>query len=290
MKWLNQKNRWLPTITFIPLLYLIGWLVSLPLLIIYPEMQQDNLSLAGTIFSFFTLLYLLPDWVKVRWRLTEPWIALGLLGSNKRNSWIYFFKGFVMAFVLIGTLIVVVLLKSSGVWLGSVSTGNLINAILLGFGVAFAEELIFRGWLLGELSYLFGRRLGVLLQALVFSLAHVRFGMSLFPLLALLLGLFLFGIVLALMRILDNGSIWSCIGFHGGLVGLWFAATSSLIELSPDASAWLVGLGGAEANPLGGGAAIFSLIAVLIHQLFAVAIAPRPSKGALRESSKGAAP
>ena len=69
---------------------------------------------------------------------------------------------------------------------------------------------------------------------------------------SVLTGLFLLGILLALIRLKDRASLWGCIGLHGGLVGLWFLTNNGLLEISEDAPKWLVGPGNLNTNPLGG--------------------------------------
>ena len=100
----------------------------------------------------------------------------------------------------------------------------------------------------------------------------------------LLTGLFLLGLALAVRRHLDQGSLWGCIGLHGGLVSGWFVLEKGLLELSPDAPAWLIGPGNANANPLGGAVGLTGLLALLLFQLTAVARALRPVNGARRAS------
>jgi uncharacterized protein len=93
--------------------------------------------------------------------------------------------------------------------------------------------------------------------------------------LGLLLGLFLLGLTLASRRRLDGGSLWGCIGLHGGLVGGWFALQAGLMAWSPASPTWLTGPGG---NPLGGLVGIVAIAALLgvQHQLTARAKAARP--------------
>ena len=140
---------------------------------------------------------------------------------------------------------------------------NLINAILLGLLVGIAEEFIFRLWLLIEINSLLGPKRGVLIQALIYSFVHLRFDLGFIPLFGLLIGLFLLGLVLAQRRRLDQGSIWGCIGLHGGLVGLWFFISNGVVEFSPDTPAFLFGPGGSSPNPVGGLIAISVLSWVL---------------------------
>jgi hypothetical protein len=123
-----------------------------------------------------------------------------------------------------------------------------LNGLALALGVGFAEELLFRGWLLGELELQWGRQRALLLQAALFSLVHTRFNLPLLPLLGLLGGLMLLGLALGLQRRADRGLLWGAIGLHGGLVGGWFVLNQGLIALEPATPNWLTG----PANPIGG--------------------------------------
>ena len=156
-------------------------------------------------------------------------------------------------------------LGSWGHWLGECSLREVLDAVLLIVGVGFAEELIFRGWLLEELRYLFGAKWGIRGQAVLFSLVHTRFNLGFVPMLSLLTGLFLLGLLLAARRERDRGSLWGCIGLHGGLVGGWYLLEAGLLQLSPTTPAWLIGPGGLHPNPLGGLVAITALLLSLFQ-------------------------
>ncbi len=287
---MSQRNRWVPILTLFPFLYFIGWLVVQPLLIFKSDFLNQSLSLIGTLVSFLLFIVVLPSWIKFRWSEPQPWEVLGLRGSLNKKAWKDFLKGFLYALGLIILIVSLLWLQSSVDWRGELRIGMVINALLLGFGVGLAEELIFRGWLLGELSNLLGFRFGVFGQAMLFSLVHTRFNIGLWPLVSLLLGLLLLGMVLALLRAIDKGSLWGCIGLHGGLVGLWFLVDDGLVDISLDASKWLVGPGGESPNPIGGALGILVLTMFLWVQLTAFAIGGRPLRGARNDSSKGATP
>ena len=127
------------------------------------------------------------------------------------------------------------------------------NALALVFGVGFAEELIFRGWLWGELARWLGSGRALVAQAVIFSLVHPwPLEQGWFALGSLKGGLLLLGLALALQRRADGGLLWGAVGLHGGLVGGWFLLQGGLIQLSPSAPVALVGPGGASPNPIGG--------------------------------------
>ncbi len=286
IKYLLQQKNLLPTLIFIPALYFLGWIITIPFFIIFADYYSDQIRLFGTIITFFLFVILLPAWTRFRWRQSNPWQLLGLAGSSKRVAFSQLLQGFLLAVVLILFILIALLYTSSGIWLGFLSGKNLLNAIFLGFGVGFAEELVFRSWLWLELKYLYSPRYSLVLQALIFSLAHIRFDLNLPTLIGLCLGLFLLGIVLALFRKFNDGSLWTCIGFHGGLVGLWFAVSNDLVVLSPNPTWWILGTGDGSFNPIGGYLGIVILTLVLMVQFFALAIVRNPVRGALKDSSK----
>ena len=276
---------WLPTVLFIPLLYALGWLAALPLTLL--GLPTDQLSLTGTVLSFVLFLALMHRWVAVRWSAEKPWAALGICRANPQEQptpAAALLKGLLIAAGLLTVITSVVLLEGSGDWRGEVDATQLTNAVLLCLGVGVAEELIFRGWLWAELNQILGSRHGAVAQASIFSLVHTRFNLGLGAMSGLLVGLFLLGMVLARQRQSDRGSLWGCIGLHGGLVAGWFLLQSGLLELSPNAPSWVVGPGGNAPNPLGGAVGLISLLILLLIQRTAVAKALRPSTGARRAS------
>lgn len=91
-----------------------------------------------------------------------------------------------------------------------------------------------------------------MVQAIVFGLVHPWAANGGLGAVALLGGLTLLGVSLALQRKADGGLLWGAVGLHGGLVGGWFALQAGLIEVSLSAPAWLVGPGTISPNPIGG--------------------------------------
>ena len=284
-RFLLLQPVWLPTVLFIPLLYALGWLAAVPLTLL--GLPTDQLSLTGTVLSFVLFLLVMPRWAALRWSEPRPWAALGIRGAKPQEQpapAAALLKGLLIAAGLLMVITSVVLIDGSGNWRGEVDATQLTNAVLLCLGVGFAEELIFRSWLWTELQEMIGSRRAALAQASIFSLVHTRFNLGLGAMGGLLIGLFLLGMVLARQRQSDRGSLWGCIGLHGGLVAGWFLLQNGLLQLSPNAPPWLVGPGGYSPNPLGGLVGIISLLILLLIQRTAVAKALRPSTGARRAS------
>ena len=241
----------LSTIIFIPFLYICGWILATPIFLL--GVDKENLSLIGTIFTFLIFIFSLPKWFKLRWGVINTWKLLGINKIDKNiNLFIFFFRGFLLSIILISLILIPIIGTKWGYWIGIISPDTFINAIFLILGVGFAEELIFRGWLLEELKNQFGLKKAILGQALIFSIVHIGFDLPFLQMLSILTGLFLLGILLSLIRLKDKKSLWGCIGLHGGLVGLWFVTNNGLLEISKNSPKWLVGPGTINTNPLGG--------------------------------------
>ena len=261
------RPKILSVILFIPLLYFLGWFLTKPILLI--GLGKEKLSLIGTIFTFLIFVVSMPRWFELRWGLNNTWVLLGVNKIDKREKMIfYFFKGFLYSIILITVILIPLVTYEWGGWIGIISPKILLNGILLVIGIGFAEELIFRGWLLEELKIQFGLKKAVIIQAFLFSIVHIGFDMPFMQMISILFGLFLLGILLSFIRLKDDNCLWGCIGLHGGLVGTWFIVNNGLIELSNVAPIWLVGPGNINTNPLGGFYAINLLIILLFYIFF----------------------
>jgi len=228
-------------------------------------LPTSAVSLVGTVFSFLLFLLLMPRWIRLRWLIKRPWVALGLRGmeAHQPSSFAVLLRGLLWSVLLLALIVLPLLLGHWAQFQRTDSVRLLLDAFVLLFGVGLAEELLFRGWLWEELNRLLGAKAGVISQAAIFSLVHARFNMGVWPMLGLLSGLFLLGLVLALRRRLDHGSLWGCVGLHGGLISGWFLLEKNALQLSADAPAWLIGPGGSNPNPMGGLVAISALTLLL---------------------------
>ena len=258
------KPKILSTFFFIPLLYLLGWILTKPFLLI--GVGKENLSLIGTFFTFIIFVASMPRWFELRWNLQNTWILLGVNKIDNRQKMIfYFLKGFLYSIILLALILIPLIRYKWASWEGTISPEILLNAMLLVIVVGFAEELIFRGWLLEELKNQFGLKKAVISQAILFSFVHLGFNLPFLQMISILFGLFLLGILLSLIRLKDDNCLWGCIGLHGGLVGLWFVINNGLINIYNMAPIWLVGPGNVNTNPLGGLYGINLLFVLLIY-------------------------
>ena len=254
----------LSTITFIPFLYICGWILAFPIRLI--GLDKESISLIGTIFTFLIFVFSLPIWFQTRWNLKNTWTLLGINKIDKKRKLIsHFLRGFTVSLILLSLILITIICTKSGYWVGKIYPNIFFNGILLMIGVGLAEELIFRGWLLEEFKNQFGLKTAIIAQASIFSIVHIGFNLPFLQIIGILTGLFLLGILLALIRLKDGSSLWGCVGLHGGLVALWFLTNNGLLEISEDAPKWLVGPGTLNTNPLGG---IFGISIMIIFCFF----------------------
>ncbi len=257
------RPRFLSTIFFFPILYGIGWALSQPLLLF--NFEKDNLSLIGTIITFLLFIFLLPYWFYIKHNKSSAWILLGITKEKFLKNFFNFSQGILFALVLIILILVPLLQKNYISWIGEFSPIILLNSILLGLGVGFAEEIIFRGWLLEELKFEYGTKISIALQAIIFSLVHNLSNEIFWNIVGLRLGFILLGIFLSLVKIRDKGSLWNCIGIHGGLVGIWFLLNNGLIEFKENTPSFLAGPFTQNIpNPIGSFSAILILLLLCI--------------------------
>ena len=265
-KVLNIRPKIFSTILFIPFLYLLGWILAKPLFIL--GLGKEHISLIGTIFTFLIFVISIPKWFEIRWGFNNPWILIGINKVDKKEyRFFYFLKGVLYAIILLTLILIPIISNHLVNWLGELSPQILLNSLLLIIGIGFAEEIVFRGWLLEELKNQYGLKKAFIFQAIVFSIVHIGFDMPFWQMVSILFGLFLLGILLSLIRIKDDNSLWGCAGLHGGLVGMWFLMNNGLIEISKDAPIWLVGPGNINTNPLGGFYGITLLIMIFFYNL-----------------------
>jgi len=245
--------RPLGTVLYVPLLYGVGWLLSRPLAQLAPGWRPDQVDLAGAVIALLLLLLSLPLRLHRVWGESHPWRRLGLAAGGGLAGTRGFLQGVLVAAALLAPVAAVLVLAGQAQWRGGLPSAALLaNGLALLMGVGFAEELLFRGWLWGELELLLPKRRALGLQALVFALVHPWYRLPPLTGLALLGGLTLLGLALALMRRRQHGNLWVPIGLHGGLVGGWFLLQKGLLELQAAAPAWLVGPGQGDLNPIGG--------------------------------------
>lgn len=147
-------------------------------------------------------------------------------------------------------------------WLVWRPTATLPQVILEGLpvalGIGFAEELLFRGWLLNELERNYRPQTALWLCSLLFALLHF-----IKPIPVILqswpqfFGLLLLGAALVWAKRLRKGRLSLAVGLHAGFVsGIYIVNVANLITYSGQVPVWITGV---DQNPLAGLMGLLSL-------------------------------
>lgn len=216
---------------------------------IYLLVSDRNLVTILTMaLLFLGFIFLVPIWGKKVYKQTKIFKSYGLTGTRTNAKELLFGLS-------LGLTITLSLFALEGLlgWLVWKPLDNLPRVILEGcasaLGIAFAEELVFRGWLLNELQRDY--RPGVVLWATagLFATAHFIKPISeiirTFPQFPALL---LLGLTLVWAKRGSKGRLGLSIGLHAGLVwGYYIINVGNLIKYSGVAPDWVTGV---DKNPL----------------------------------------
>lgn len=237
--WIRQQTFWLRLACFLGGVLALGF----PALILseWPLFGKVSDTLA-IIILYVALLVVIRWWGRAVRRQCKAFRFWGLTGTRGFYADLGWGNGLAIA-----SLSVLFAFETATGWIEwqSVSAGDMwaagSYAVLLGFGVALVEELLFRGWLLRELYLDYGLAWAAAGSSAVYALVHA-WG-------AQLPGLFVLGLVLVRARWL-RGKLGLAIGLHAGWVA-GFTTVNSLnwIVYAEGAPKWLVGFDG---NPLAG--------------------------------------
>lgn len=127
----------------------------------------------------------------------------------------------------------------------------ILEGLIVAIAVGFAEELLFRGWLLNELQRDYRPAKALWINAIAFALLHfikpwdaIARSLPQFPALLLL------GLILVWAKRWRKNRLGLPIGFHAGLVwGYYIINVGNLVQYSGSVPAWVTGV---DRNPLAG--------------------------------------
>ncbi|MEA5582282.1 type II CAAX endopeptidase family protein [Nodularia harveyana UHCC-0300] len=127
----------------------------------------------------------------------------------------------------------------------------IIEGLIVSLAVGFAEELLFRGWLLNELERDYNPSLALGINAVVFAVLHfIKPLQAIIETLPQFPALVLLGLTQVWGKRWRRGRLGLPIGLHGGLVwGYYIINVGGLIEYSGQVPDWITGV---NQNPLQG--------------------------------------
>lgn len=127
----------------------------------------------------------------------------------------------------------------------------ILEGFISALGIGFAEELVFRGWLLDELQKDYSLKTSLWVDATIFAVSHFLKPLSeiirTFPTFPALL---LLGLTQVWAKRSCNGRLGLPIGLHAGLVwGYYIINVGQLVRYSNQVSPWITGV---DNNPIAG--------------------------------------
>jgi len=133
---------------------------------------------------------------------------------------------------------------------------NFIPLFAVGIGVGFTEELVFRGFLLSELTQDYTFWISATISSIIFAVLHLIWEQK--ETIPQLPGLWLMGMVLSAAKLIDGGGLGLAIGLHSGWIfALSSLMTAELIVFSDNISPWITGF---NQQPLAGIAGVLFLL------------------------------
>ena len=238
----------LRVIIFLLILLAIWLPLAAPIYLLVKDSNLATILTMGLLFTEF--LFLVPRWGKQVYGQTQLLKSYGLI--NTRKNGFELLIGLAIGLLLTFSLFAVQGLFGLVAWQNSDNLPRIIaEGLLSALGVGFAEELVFRGWLLDELQRDYNYRISLWANSLVFALSHF-----IKPVAAMLQswpqfpGLLLLGLILVWGKRSRRNRLGLSIGLHAGLVwGYYMINIGQLVRYSASVPEWVTGVNG---NPLAG--------------------------------------
>lgn len=237
---------------WLPLTLPIGWFVK----------DANLVSILTLILLYVVFLLLLPQWGRRVHRQPHLiwWYGLELSRRSGRELAIGLAIGAVSLFGLFALQAILGWLVWQAPAIGLVKIA--LEGLLMALAVGFAEELLFRGWLLDELRRDYRPPVAMLTSAIVYAAVHgfrPQFG-----------ALVILGCALVWAKQIGyeitgfgrRNRLALPIGLHAGLVwGYYLINVGQLIQYTDRVPAWVTGL---DRNPLAGAIGVLFLFALAL--------------------------
>ena len=233
------------------------WLpIAIPIYVLVKDSNLATILTMGLLFS--ELVFLVRWWGIHVYKQPDLLKSYGLVGTRQNGLGVL--RGFAIATLLTFSLFGCEGLLGWLTWQGTDALPRLIlEGLATALGVGFAEELVFRGWLLDELERDYSLKVSLWVDAGVFGLSHFLKPLSemlrtwpQFP------GLLLLGLILVWAKRSSYGGaslrrksrLGLPIGFHAGLIGSYYIINvGQMVRYSGSVPDWITGV---DRNPLAG--------------------------------------
>jgi membrane protease YdiL (CAAX protease family) len=127
----------------------------------------------------------------------------------------------------------------------------ILEGLVSALGIGFAEELVFRGWLLDELQRDYSRKASLWADAIIFAVSHfLKSPSEIIRTLPTFPALVLLGLTQVWAKRASGSRLGLPIGLHSGLVwGYYILNVGQLLKYSNTVHPWIIGV---DNNPIAG--------------------------------------
>ncbi|MCC5638061.1 CPBP family intramembrane metalloprotease [Nostoc sp. CHAB 5844] len=224
---------------------------------IYLLVRDSNLvSILTMVILYAEFIFLLKLWGKYVYQQPQILRHYGL--DTTRHNRIDLLRGLALGLTNIWILFVIEGLLGWLVWQQPkvFLLKIVLEGLVVGLGVGFAEELVFRGWLLDELERDYSQRVALWTDAFAFAALHfIKPLEAIIQTLPQFPALVVLGLTQVWAKRWRRGRLGLPIGLHGGLVGgFYIINVGGLIQYTGKVPDWITGV---YQNPLMGVMGLF---------------------------------
>ncbi|MDG2989825.1 CPBP family intramembrane metalloprotease [Candidatus Synechococcus calcipolaris G9] len=244
-----RRPVWARLVAFMLTLLALWLPLAIPIHLIWGEYEIVNFINGALLYSIFIIL--LRVWGKRVHRQDQPLQFYGFVLNGPML--LEAILGWALGVAALALLFLIQFSLGWIDWQGIPPqfSNVLLSGLITGVGVGFAEELLFRGWLLKELELDYIPWFALVVNGIIFALLHylhppevIRETWPQF------FGLVLLGWNLVLATWACRGRLGMAMGLHGGLVWAYFGVNiGGLIEYNGSAPEWMTGI---NENPIAG--------------------------------------
>lgn len=232
---------------------------ALPILVLVNDENLRSLLTMPILYLLF--VGLLQIWNPVVHSENQPLKRYGLLLSNLNFK--NLFSGLLVAW---GFVLILFFFQGDMGWMQwfNPSPGLskiVIESLVVSLAVGFAEELLFRGWLLDELERDYSKGTATIACSAIFAISHfIRPWDQFIAAWLTFPALFILSITLVWAKRLTQGRLGLSIGLHAGLVGGYYILNvGNLVKPISSVPTWLTGMNG---NPLASIPGVTALVTI----------------------------
>lgn len=262
LHFLQTKSVWLRLLSFLVCLLIVWLPLAIPLnFILASDRNLATIVIMGLLLVDFIVLQKL--WGNYIYQQPKIFTSYGLI-PNRLNG-IDLLSGLAIGVTFCWSLFLVeailgwVTINPADISLVKIVTEGLLSAL----GIGFAEELVFRGWLLTELEQDYRKKQSLWLNSLIFALAHfIKPLGEIIRTLVTFPAYILLSLALVWAKWSKRDRLGISIGLHSGLVwGYYILNVGKLLEYTEKVPNWVTGIDG---NPIAGILGLIFLMALAI--------------------------